>query len=295
MGRVGALTLAGLLAAGVTTAADPDQEPLFRVQRLTDRVVVFTEVSPWESNHVVIVTARGLVLVDPGHTPLMGRLIREAVGRELGRERFAFVVDTHDHWGHTWGNAAFPEATVVGHELAGPAMEADAANAERRAQAIRQRAEAAEDRLAALDPASDEALTARSERDHFDRIARGLAETGFAVRPPDLTFSDRLQLDLGDVTLKMHYLGRGHSDTDIVVLIPEERVLLMGCFFLEQGPLPVFGTQPRLDPERWLETLNAVLDGEPRRWSTSSSASTPCGRATAWRRCATTSPACGPH
>jgi tetratricopeptide (TPR) repeat protein len=58
----------------------------------------------------------------------------------------------------------------------------------------------------------------------------------------------------------MYYLGRGHSTSDIVVAIPEEKVLLMGCFFLEQGPLPVFGTQPVLDPDRWLEVLDTVLD-----------------------------------
>ena len=34
----------------------------------------------------------------------------------------------------------------------------------------------------------------------------------------------------------------------------------MGCFFLEQGPLPFFGAQPVLDPDRWLAVLDAILD-----------------------------------
>jgi glyoxylase-like metal-dependent hydrolase (beta-lactamase superfamily II) len=237
-----------------------ESEPPFRVQRLSERVIVFTELSPWESNHVVVVGADGLVLVDPGHTPLMGRLIREAVARELGRDRFDYVIDTHEHWGHTWGNAAFPEALVVGHERAADAIEADAANLARRAEFIQTQADEAEAALADLDPDSEEAGAARLRRDHLERISHGLAETGVAVRPPRLTFSDRLSLDLGDVTLEMLYLGRGHSDSDIVVLIPEEKVLLMGCFFLEQGPLPVFGTRPTLDPDRWLEVLDTVLD-----------------------------------
>jgi len=261
--RISSLVLGVCLAAVPVLAAGADEELPFRVQRLTDRVLVLRELSPWESNHVVIASAAGLVLVDPGHSALMGRLIREATARELGRDRFAYVIDTHGHWGHCWGNVAFPEALVIGHDNVSQPMQADAANLERRAAFMRGQADQASARLAELDSAGEEASAARQERDHFDRIARGLEETGFAVRTPELTFSDHLRLDLGDLSLEMSYLGRGHSDSDITILIPEERVLLLGCFFLEQGPLPYFGSQPVLDPDRWLETFDTALDTEP--------------------------------
>jgi glyoxylase-like metal-dependent hydrolase (beta-lactamase superfamily II) len=254
------LTLAALAASSV--AAD-EGDGLFRVTRLSDRMVVFTDVTPWESNHVVLVTDRGLVLFDPGHTPLMGRLIREAVARELGRDRFAYVVDTHEHWGHTWGAAAFPEAIVIGHELALPAIKADAANLAVRARRVHDQAESAREALASLDLASAEGSAAKLQYEHLDRIARGLVEPGMVVRPPDLTFSDRMELDLGDVTLQMHYLGRGHSPSDIAVVVPEESAVMMGCFFYERDGLPTFGTQPKLDPDRWLAVLSTVLDAEP--------------------------------
>lgn len=263
MQRVVVLVLGVCLATIPVLAAAADEELPFEVQRLSDRVLVFKELSPWESNHVVIVSAAGLVLVDPGHTAVMGRLIREAVARELGRDRFAYVIDTHDHWGHTWGNSAFPEALVVGHESARRSMQADAANLERRAVYMRGQADLAATRLAEIDPDGDEARAARRERDHFDRLTAGLAEPGFTIQPPQLTFTDLLRLDLGDLSLELSYLGRGHSDSDITILIPEEKVLLLGCFFLEQGPLPVFGAQPVLDPDRWLTTFGAALDREP--------------------------------
>jgi glyoxylase-like metal-dependent hydrolase (beta-lactamase superfamily II) len=262
MQRVTVLFFAACCALATSRVAGTEPEPLFRVQRLTDRVLVFTELSPWESNHVVIDSAEGLVLVDPGHTALMGRLIRDAVARELGRDRFAYIIDTHGHWGHTWGNAGFPEAQVVGHERAAETMRADAANLEPRANFMRGQLRQTEARLEGLDPKSEEASAARLERDHFDRIVRGLEETGFAVQPPRLTFSDRLRLDLGDLTLEMHFLGAGHSFSDIAIMIPEEKVLLMGCFFLERGPLPFFGTRPTLDPDQWLEAFDSLLGDE---------------------------------
>jgi glyoxylase-like metal-dependent hydrolase (beta-lactamase superfamily II) len=255
-----------IFAVSVVFAAIPstgdEAAPLFRVQRLTERVLVFTEATPWQSNHVVVVGANGLVLVDPGHTALMGRLIREAVAKELGRDRFAYVIDTHGHWGHTWGNAAFPEALVVGHDQALLTIEADRVNLERRAEFFRGQLEDAQLRLAELDAGSEEAHETVIERDHLDRVVRGLGEHGFTIEAPQLTFSDRLTLDLGDLSLEMFFLGGGHSQSDIAIMIPEEKVLLMGCFFLERGPLPIFGAQTVLDPDRWLTVLDALLENE---------------------------------
>jgi glyoxylase-like metal-dependent hydrolase (beta-lactamase superfamily II) len=262
MRRIVVFVLGMFMASLAVAAAPAEQELPFRVQRLTDHVLVFTEISPWESNHVVIDSAKGLVLVDPGHTPLMGRLIRQAVARELGRDQFAYVIDTHGHWGHTWGAAAFPEAVVIGQERATGEMQPDVVNPERVREFISAQLAQTETQLAELDPAVPEAAAVRIQRDHLDRILSGLSEPGFEVRVPQLTFSDRLTLDLGNLSLEMHYLGGGHSQSDIAVLIPQEKVLLIGCFFLEQGPLPVFGAQPILDPDRWIEVFGDLLDDE---------------------------------
>jgi len=262
MRRVPVVVLVVSLVMAAVSAAAEDDAPLFEVRRLSDRVLVFQEISPWESNHVVIVGAEGLVLVDPGHSALMGRLIRQAVAAELGRDRFAYVIDTHGHWGHTWGNVAFPEAVAIGHEQASRTIEADRVNLERRADFFRGQLEGVQQRLQELDVASEEAQDAIIERDHLERVTRGLAESGFTVQPPRLTFTDRLDLDLGDLTLEMTFLGRAHSQSDIAIMIPEEKVLLMGCFFLERGPLPIFGTQTTLDPDRWLEVFGAYLGNE---------------------------------
>jgi glyoxylase-like metal-dependent hydrolase (beta-lactamase superfamily II) len=251
-----------IFAASVAAAADTETDPLFRVQKLSDRIFIFTEVTPWESNHVVILGENGTVLVDPGHTALMGRLIREAAARELGIDHFDYVLNTHGHWGHTWGNSGFPEAAVVGHDLAAVEIATDAPNVQQRREFMRGQLEQSEARLSELDAASEEAQTERIQRDHFDRIVRGLSEPGFTVRSPGLTFSDRLTLDLGDLSLEMHYFGRAHSTSDIAVVIPEEKVALIGCFFLERGVLPAFGTQPVLEPDRWLEIFDRVLDSD---------------------------------
>ncbi|MGD9253304.1 MAG: MBL fold metallo-hydrolase, partial [Holophagae bacterium] len=211
------LVVCALLAVSVLAlqAVAEEAELEFKIQRLTDRVVIFTEVSPWESNHVVIVGSEGMVLVDPGHSALMARLIRRAVAEELGRDRFDYVIDTHGHWGHTWGNSGFPEALVVGHERAAESIEASRARLEPQLAAMQRQLEQARAVAEGLDPMSDEAREAESQRAHLERIVRGIGEPGFTIQPPRLTFTDRMTLDLGDLTLEMMFLGSGHSHSDI--------------------------------------------------------------------------------
>jgi len=43
--------------------------------------------------------------------------------------------------------------------------------------------------------------------------------------PPDITFSDRMTLDLGGKQVELIYVGKSHSDNTIVMRFPEERVL----------------------------------------------------------------------
>lgn len=254
------LTGVAMVLVSVPVVADEDALP-FTTTHLTDNVLIFTERSPWRSNHVVITTDRGLVLVDPGGSPVVARLLRQAIANELGQREIAYVVNHHHHWGHSWGNVAFPEALVIGHEDSVAIMEATAGFVEPRMARFRPQLADAQVALAELDAGSAEAAAARERRDQAEWILTGLSETGFEVRTPDLTFSERLVLDLGNVTLEFHDLGRGHSGTDTVVFIPEEQVLLIGCFFFADEGLPRFGFNPQLDVDQWLEVFGAVLDG----------------------------------
>lgn len=45
---------------------------------------------------------------------------------------------------------------------------------------------------------------------------------------PSVTFSDKLQLHLGNQTVQLHYFGVGHTTGDIVVFFPEEKTAFIG-------------------------------------------------------------------
>ena len=110
--------------------------------------------------------------------------------------------------------------------------------------------------------------------DHADHISGGevFADTATVVahenaratilgerRPtavPQVTFSDRLTLELGGTVLELVYVGKNHSDNSIVMRFPSERVLFAVDF------IPVNSYSFRDFPDAympdWIESLRQV-------------------------------------
>jgi glyoxylase-like metal-dependent hydrolase (beta-lactamase superfamily II) len=55
---------------------------------------------------------------------------------------------------------------------------------------------------------------------------------------PTLTFKNELDVDLGNVDVKVMFLGRGHTSGDAVVYLPKQRILIAGDLLV--SPLPFF-------------------------------------------------------
>jgi hypothetical protein len=53
--------------------------------------------------------------------------------------------------------------------------------------------------------------------------------------PPNVTFDDHMTVFRGDREIRLLYLGRGHSDTDVIVYLPKEKIVATGDFF--EGPV----------------------------------------------------------
>ena len=144
--------------------------------------------------------------------------------RELTAFPVTVVVDTHGHFDHAFGNALFRPATIWGHERCVTFMERNG--------------ELRRDRIATNNP----------------EIAADLPEV--VLDPPDRTFSETAYVELGDRRIELRYLGRGHTDHDIVIRVPDASVLFAGDL-VENGAVPWFGDGYPLD---WPETALRVAE-----------------------------------
>ena len=73
---------------------------------------------------------------------------------------------------------------------------------------------------------------------------------------PDLTFTDRLFIELGGKRVELIYTGRNHSDNSIVLLLPQDKLLFAVDF------IPVetvaYRTMRSDYPDDWIESLKQV-------------------------------------
>jgi len=83
-------------------------------------------------------------------------------------------------------------------------------------------------------------------------------ENNFVLTPPTLTFSDRMQLDLGDLTLNLVHFGKGlHTGDDVLIHCPEEKLLFTGDLFYKESFQMTYSAN--FDAPRWIKALDLVL------------------------------------
>ena len=135
-----------------------------------------------------------------------------------------WVVNTHYHWDHTWGNARFPEAALWGHERC-------------RSEMI-ENGEAARRGVLEWMPA-----------EHHDDVNE------VVITPPTETFASSALIDIGGRVVELRYHGLGHTNSDIVVRVADAGVMLAGDL-IEEGAPPAFGDSYPLD---WGQTLDSLV------------------------------------
>ncbi|GAB3348576.1 MBL fold metallo-hydrolase [Modestobacter lapidis] len=171
----------------------------------------------------LVVGTSGCLVVDTGAHLGQGQDLADAVRAVTPRPWT--VVNTHAHYDHCFGNAAFRPAAVWGARGCAASLRADGEQ---------QRRTVAAELRAAGDPGAD-------------RVAAA------PIDPPDSLVDAVTLLDVGGRTVTLTHPGRGHTDGDLVVAVDD--VLFAGDLVEEGAP-------PAMEdafPLEWPATLTAVL------------------------------------
>lgn len=159
------------------------------------------------ANAGFVVTDRGVIVIDTLNTPAQGRELAAAIEARTTTP-ILFVINTHHHYDHTFGNQAFDVPFIAHCALS------------------KQLAEAASRDLM---PFSIAAWLSEHPQD------RWLADE-LELIYPNIIFERRLVLDLPPKRLVVHHLG-GHTPDTSVVDLPDEGVLFASDLVFE-GRVP---------------------------------------------------------
>lgn len=246
---LGAILLA--LATAHELAAKPE------VIRLSPTMLVVQE---GRGRIFALNSARGIVVIDTGPTLGRMRAAKEMIEAEFNRHDYAFVINTHDHWEHVGGNGAFDHRLIVGQAGIRDGQQKDRARQREAQSRLAQDIAKEQQTLAGLEKSSATCQAATEKIANWQDALETL-RAGFVA--PAITFTDRLTLDLGDRTVKLIYFGRGHSHSDTLVHIPEEKILLTGgACSLAKLPPPLQAWSGTMEVERWIAVLSEFVDSE---------------------------------
>ncbi|MFC1545739.1 MBL fold metallo-hydrolase [Gemmatimonadota bacterium] len=256
--------IAASLPAAPVRGQVPEDIPI-NSRRLSERALL-----TWACNHfqgtnmIVLTTSEGLVVIDTGLSPTMVRRQRTLIERELGRNDFRYILNTHVHNDHAFANEVFPEATVVGHEASVAEMRREVELIPELLERLRTgQASYLEwaEWAAGEGAAPEEEMQAREGIAAF-AVGIGDLERGIAPRYPSLTFSGYESFQVGDLQLLLYPFMGFHSGSDILILIPQEKMLFTGDVFAT-GQLPWIRLNSADDFLTLMETWKAILDACP--------------------------------
>lgn len=77
------------------------------------------------------------------------------------------------------------------------------------------------------------------------------------IQAPTETFDDIYTVQFGDFTIEARYLGPAHSPGDIVVWLPQQKLVISGDLAFHERMLPIF---PDTDTKSWVETWEAAFE-----------------------------------
>jgi glyoxylase-like metal-dependent hydrolase (beta-lactamase superfamily II) len=174
----------------------------------------------------VVLGLDGVLIVDTRASHSEGDEIRADLDR-LTNLPVKWIVNTHWHWDHVFGNSRFPHAEIWGHDRCREVLATRGAEMKRGAK-----------------------LWMDTE------FHSGIDEVEIA--PPTRTFSSRITIDVGR-EVSLAYFGLAHTDADITVTVDDAGVVFMGDM-IEEGAPPNFGDSY---PVSWPLSLLEALDDGP--------------------------------
>ncbi len=208
-------------------------------------------------NAVIFENAKDLLIVDAHSKPSAAAALVAQVRREITQKPIRYIVNTHFHWDHSQGDAAY-------RRLA-PGAELITSNKTR--ELLSQfgviRARASSDQAQASLADYHHRLETAKTPEEKQKLRLTIAEVNAYISEmrnyqpelPDVTFDSSLVIHEKDRDLHLAFRGRGHTGGDVVVFSPQSKVIATGDLLHGWFPFIADGY-----PREWPKTLASLKE-----------------------------------
>lgn len=176
------------------------------ITKVSDDIFTFTKGSVIDSNTTFIVSNEGVLVIDTRPNPDEALKVLKEI-RKVTSKPIKYVINTHFHGDHVFGNQIFAEASaIIAHKNVRLFLEGE---------------------------------TGKEHLGAFKKMGiPGLEDTRIII--PDITYHKGLDIIFGRFNLQVRYLGKGHTDSDTIIYLPDEKILITGDLIFN-GKIPFAG------------------------------------------------------
>jgi cyclase len=214
--------------ASISRAADEGHD----LVRVADGVYAAIPKPAYKSNcnAAVILLEDGVLVVDAYNKPSAARALIAQI-KTLTEKPVKYLVVTHPHYDHFQGASAFVDAKVPGFQLITSEANRDyivARSAAQLSQRIREHPKEVEALRADMATTTDARRKGRIEELLRQAASYDVELKTLKLPLPTVTFERRMTLPDRSRTVELISLGKAHTDGDVIVYLPKERVVVTG-------------------------------------------------------------------
>jgi cyclase len=252
----GALLLAFCLSLGNTRTISRDEDKGdAELSKLAERV--YTHIGSPDGNDVsnsaVVVLEQCVLVYDTHFTPESGQALLRSI-QAVTSKPVRYVVNSHFHPDHTHGNQAFSKIQYI---ISSSNARRDMLQKDQ--PAFNRMLSVAEGQVERLRKALSRAET-RSQKDTLQSQMRAREEflarmSRLRIVLPTITVDDSLIIFDGTRELRIFAPGPGHTDGDLVLFLPAEKIVFLGDIFFNGA----FPNSQDADLLGWTKTLSEII------------------------------------
>jgi glyoxylase-like metal-dependent hydrolase (beta-lactamase superfamily II) len=267
------LTRTGVAVAAIQTfenldpccvyAADAptSREELFELKPVADGVYAAIAAARYKvnCNAAVILTDNGVVVVDSHSKPSAAYALYKQI-QAITQQPIRKIINTHFHWDHWQGNQvyaqAYPDLEIIASERTRENLTRPDAGGggipyiEKQIASVPKEIDKLKEEIARSSSAEQKARLEANLKQ-----AESYLEELRGIKPalPTRTVATSITLNEQGREIQLLLLGRGHTDGDVFIYLPKEKVVASGDALIDWMPYLNDGY-----PEDWVQTLNAL-------------------------------------
>ena len=252
---IGVMFVAAIAAQQKPPAGTPHTGKAFRFNKVKEGVyhAVGTGALAVVGNSSFIVNDNDVIVVDDHVSPAAAWVLLEEI-KEVTNKPVTTVINTHFHFDHAHGNQIFePNVQIIGHEFTRRMLLSNAIGMplyQNYLTGMPGQIDALKKRVASETDAAAKAKLQTQLQVAENNLA---SQKELKPTPPNVTLSTQMTLYRGSREIQIRFLGRGHTAGDVVVYLPNEKVVMTGDF-LTSG----LSNMSDSFPEEWVASLDAL-------------------------------------